>query len=130
MIDLKNAIHLALEPAPGSGAGRAAQDAATIAHWKTQLPGVPLYKAHVDGTLLLFRAAPDETAKALILEPAGQRPPEALQQDMVRACLLHPRMDDLAELAQHRPLLMMKLMVECLAICGFGDDQNFKRADR
>lgn len=127
MIDLKSAMSLALEP---QGVQSAAQDAATIDRWRAELPGVPIYKARVDGVLLLFRAAPEETAKALFLEPAGQRPPEALQQDMVRACLLHPRMDDLAELAQHRPLLMMKLMVECLAICGFGEDQNFKRADR
>lgn len=129
MIDLKNAMGLALETQAAAGP-RAAEDAAIIDRWKKELPGVPLYSARVDGTLLLFRPAPDEVATALASTPFRPRPPEAFRQDMVRACLLHPSMNDLADLAQHRPLLMMKLFTQCLSICGFGDDQDFKRADR
>lgn len=129
MIDLKNAVRLALEAPPA--ADRAEQDAAIIQRWKEALPGVPLYRASVDGALLLFRPAPEDVAEALFNEPAGARSPKAVQQDMVGACLLHPAsMNDLADLAQHRPLLMGKLMMQCMAISGFGEDQDFKRADR
>jgi hypothetical protein len=128
MIDLKNAMALAIEPAQGGvNAGR---DAATIETWRAKLPGTPIYKAHVDGTLLLFRPADGPTAKRLMFEPSGERAAESIQQDMVRACLLEPSMDDLSELAERRPLLMAKLFMQCLAICGFGEDQDFKRADR
>lgn len=128
MIDLKNAVRLALE-APADVA-RAEQDADIIQRWKEELPGVPLYKARVDGALLLFRPAPEDVTDALFSDSAVARAPKALQQDMIRACLLHPKMDNLAEIAQHRPLLMGKLMVQCMAISGFGEDQDFKRADR
>lgn len=129
MIDLKNAVRLALE-APAD-VDRAEQDAAIIQRWKEALPGVPLYRASVDGALLLFRPAPDDVAEALFNEPAGARSHKAVQQDMVGACLLHPAsMNDLAELAQHRPLLMGKLFIQCMGICGFGEDQDFKRVDR
>ncbi len=87
MIDLKNAMALALE-APvdgGTAAERAAKEAATI---------------------------------------------EAVRQDLVRASLLHPDWNGLAELAQHRAMLMTKLAIQCMAICGFGPDQDFKRVDR
>jgi hypothetical protein len=128
MIDLKNAMALAIEPAQGGvNAGR---DAATIETWRAKLPGTPIYKAHVDGTLLLFRPADEDTTKRLMSESAGERAPAQIQQDLIRACLLHPSMDDLAELAQHRSMLMTKLMIQCMAICGFGEDQDFKRADR
>jgi hypothetical protein len=131
MIDLKNAMALAIEPAQGgASADRAARDAATIETWKAKLPGTPIYKAHVDGALLLFRPAAEDTTKRLTAESAGERAPTQIQQDLIRACLLHPSMDDLAELAQHRPMLMTKLMIQCMAICGFGEDQDFKRADR
>lgn len=128
MIDLKNAVRLALEAPPD--VDRAQQDAVIIQRWKEALPGVPLYKARVDGALLLFRPAPEDVTDALFNESSAPRAPKALQQDMVRACLLHPGMDDLAEIAQHRPLLMGKLMMQCMAISGFGEDQNFRRADR
>lgn len=128
MIDLKNAVRLALE-APADVA-RAEQDAAIIQRWRKELPGVPLYTARVDGAMLLFRPAPESVTDALFSESAAARAPKALQQDMIRACILHPTMDDLAEIAQHRPLLMGKLMMQCMAISGFGEDQNFKRADR
>jgi hypothetical protein len=128
MIDMKNAVRLALE-APVDG-DRAEQDAAIVQRWKEALPGVPLYRASVDGALLLFRPAPEEVAEALFNEPAGARSPKAVQQDMVAACLLYPIMNDLAGMAQHRPLLMGKLFIQCMGICGFGEDQDFKRVDR
>lgn len=131
MIDLKNAMALAIEPAQGGpSADRAARDAATLEAWVTKLPGTPIYKAHVDGALMLFRPADEPTARRLMSESAAERAPTQIQQDMIRACLLHPSMDDLAELARLRPLLMTKLMIQCMAICGFGEDQDFKRADR
>jgi hypothetical protein len=132
MIDLKNAMALALE-APvdgGSAAERAAKEAATIEAWKAKRPGVPLYRARMEDALLLFAPADPEVAKELFARPLGSCEPEVLQQDMIRACLLHPTMDDLAEIAQHRPLLLLKLFAQCMSICGFGDDQDFKRADR
>ncbi len=127
MIDLKNAMALAIDSA-AVASGNPAEEAAAVATSKSKLPGVPIYKARVDGSLLLFAPAPAEVARELFARTSCA--PEVLHQDLVRACLLHPSMNDLAGLAQHRPLLMLKLAIQCMAICGFGEDQDFKRADR
>lgn len=130
-VDLNQMMQVAIRHAVAEALSereREERDAETVAALKAKLPGVPLYKTHVDDVLLVFRPPTAEKWAAVEAAHASGVSQRKVMLELVQGCILHPSWDAVEELAEQRPALLVKLSEQCIRLAGLDDGLNFKRA--